>query len=91
MLIAQFVWEHLYILLQRKVDMNQVLKNPLTSALFSLSHVDAAMLSTPISALLTYLETKGTTAVPDKIAVQIIDAAFVFFTFTRISQLILAA
>ena len=91
MLIAQFVWEHLYISLQRKVDMNQVLKNPLTSVLFSLSHVDATMLSTLISALLTYLETKGTTAVPDKIAAQIIEAAFFFFTFTRISQLILAA
>ena len=58
--------------------MNQVLKNPLISAVFSLSRVDATMLSTPISALLTYLETKGTTAVPDKIAVQIIDAGFFF-------------
>ena len=66
----------LYMSLQRKVDMGQVLKYPLTPVPLSLSHVDGTMLSTPKSALLTYLETKGTVTTPDAIEVQIIDAAF---------------
>ena len=48
----------LYIWLQRKVDMAQVLKYPLTLVHLSLSHIDGTMLSTPKSALLIYLETK---------------------------------
>ena len=66
----------LYILLQRKVDMAQVLKYPLTPVTLSLRHVDGTMLSTPKSALLTHLGTKGTMTTPNKIDVQITDAAF---------------
>ena len=66
----------LHISLQRKVDMAQVLKYPLTPVPLSLSHVDGTMLSTPKSALLTYLETKGTMTTPDEIDAQIIDAVF---------------
>ena len=55
----------LYISLQEKVDMAQMLKYPLTRVPLSLSHVDGTMLSTPKSALLTFLGTKGTMATPD--------------------------
>ena len=81
----------IYISLQRKVDMAQVLKYLLNSFLLSLGHVDEAMLNTPKSALLTNLETKGVMTNPDKIDIQIIDADFFMFTFTRISQPILVA
>ena len=66
----------LYISLQRKVDIAQVLKYPLTPVPLSLSHVDETLLSTTKSALLTYLETKGSMTIPDEIDVQIIEAAF---------------
>ena len=59
-----------------KVDMAQVLKYPLTFVPLSLNHVYGTMLSTPKSALLTYLETKGTMATPDEIDFQITDAVF---------------
>ena len=55
--------------LQRKVDMTQVLNYPLTPVPLSLKHVDGMMIHTSKSALLTYLKTK-------KADVQIIDAAF---------------
>ena len=56
----------LYIL-QRKVDMAQVLKYPLTPVSLYLSHVDGTMLCTPKSALLTYLGTKGAMTTSDEI------------------------
>ena len=51
--------------------MAEVLKYPLTPVPLFFSHVDETMLSTPKSALLTYLETKGAMTTPDEI-----DAAF---------------
>ena len=47
----------LYVL-QRKVDMTQVLNYPLTPVPLSLKHVDGMMIHTSKSALLTYLKTK---------------------------------
>ena len=52
------------------------LKYPLTPVPLSLSHVNGTMLSTPKSVLFAYFETKGTMTTPDKIDVQIVDAAF---------------
>ena len=66
----------LYISFQRKVDMAQVLKYPLTPVPLSLSYADGTMLSTAIPAFLTYFETKGAMTTPDENDVQIIDAAF---------------
>ena len=66
----------LYLLLQRKVDMAQLLKHPLTLVPFSLTHVNGTMLSTPKLELLTYIEIKGAMTTPDETDVQIIDAAF---------------
>ena len=57
----------LYISLQRKVDIAQMVKYHLTPVSLSLSHVDWTMWSTPKSALLI---------TPDEIDVQIIDATF---------------
>ena len=56
--------------------MAQMVKYPLTSVPLSLFHVDGTMLSTPKSARLTYLETKGTITTPDETDVQITNAAF---------------
>ena len=53
-----------------------MVKYPLTSVPLSLIHVDGTMLSTPKSARLTYLETKGTITTPDETDVQITNVAF---------------
>ena len=66
----------LYLALQKKVDMIQLLTYLLTPIPMSLSNVDGSMLSTPKSKLMTYLESKAFSTTPDLINVQIIDAAF---------------
>ena len=66
----------LYMPLQRKVDMAQVLKYSLTPFPLSLSYVDGTMLNTPLPGRLRYLETKRARTTQDEIDVQIIDAAY---------------
>ena len=63
-------------ILQRKVDIAQVLRHPLTPVPLSFSHVDGTMLRTSKSAVLTYLEIKRAVTTRDEIDVQIMDTAF---------------
>ena len=64
----------LYLSLQRKIDMEEVLKYPLTPIPLSLSHVDGTMLKSTKSALLKNLESRVQTLTPTSI----IDASFFY-------------
>ena len=86
MLNARF-WRILCVL-QRKVDMTQVLNYPLAPVPLSLKHVDGMMIHTSKSALLTYLKTKKAMQPQMKLMFK---SLMQHFIFTRISQLILVA
>ena len=62
--------------LQAEVDMEQVLKYPLTPVPLSISHVDGTMQKTPKSKLLQELEKRVESSTPTKIDVTVIDAMF---------------
>ena len=65
----------LYLSMQQKIDITQVLKYPLTPVLLCLSQVNGAINSTPKSNLLNYIDSQFVT-VPPSIDWTIIDAAF---------------
>ena len=65
----------LYLSMQQKIDITQVLKYPLTPVLLCLSQVNGAINSTPKSNLLNYIDSQFVT-VPPSIDGTIIDAAF---------------
>lgn len=66
----------LYHALQAEVDMEQILKYPLTPVPLSMSHVDGTMMKTPKSKLLEELEKRIASSPPSKIDVTIIDGMF---------------
>ena len=66
----------LYLSLQTKIDMGEVLKYPLTPVPLSLCHVDGSMQKSPKAALMKHLETKVVSQPPLSIDVTIIDAMF---------------
>ena len=80
-LIRDLFGSILYISLQSKGDMAEVLKYPLTPVPLFFSHVDETMLSTPKSALLTYLETKGTRKTIKLMLKSLMQHFFFFFFF----------
>ena len=61
--------------LEKKVDMAEILKYPLTPFPLALSHTDGTMQKTPKSALMKHLENKVESTAPDTIDVTIVDAA----------------
>ena len=66
----------LYLSLQKKVDIGEVLKHPLTPVPLSLCHVDGSMQKSPKSALMKYLESKTMSQPPRSVNVKVIDAMF---------------
>jgi len=66
----------LYLSLQRKIDMEEVLSYPLTPIPLSLCHVDGNKQTTPKSTLLSVLEKRICSQPPPHIDVTIIDAMF---------------
>jgi hypothetical protein len=66
----------LHISLEKKVDLEEVLKYPLTPLPLSLCHMDGTMLQSPKSALLKYLEVQTQSQPPTEVDVTIIDAMF---------------
>ena len=68
----------LYASVEKRIDLAEVLKYPLTPVPLSLCHVDGTMLKTPKSALMQYLENKVKSNSPEHIDVTIIDASFYF-------------
>ncbi|XP_057306368.1 uncharacterized protein LOC130644684 [Hydractinia symbiolongicarpus] len=71
----------LYHSLQRKIDMAEVLKYPLTPVPLSLGHVDGKMQKTPKVKLLNELEAKVKTDDPNRVDVNIIDGMFFLHLF----------
>lgn len=66
----------LYLSLERKIDMGEVLKYPLTPVPLSLCHVDGTMQKSPKSALMKNLESRIVSEPPVSVDVTIIDAMF---------------
>ena len=66
----------LYLSLQKKVDMAEVLKYPLTPVPLALSHIDGTMQKTTKASLMKHLESKVVTINPTHIDTTIIDAMF---------------
>ena len=66
----------LFLALQRKIDMAEVLSFPLTPTPLSLSHADGTMLKTQKSKLMEELESRIFSEKPNHVDVTIIDAMF---------------
>ena len=66
----------LFLALQRKIDMGEVLKYPLTPVPLSLCDIDGSMLSTCKAALLKELEKRVKTVAPNSIDSIIVDGMF---------------
>ena len=69
----------LFLALKNKIDMVEVLKYPPTPVPLSLCHADGNMMKTSKSALLTYLESKVTTILPNDVQTTIIDGMFYLY------------
>ena len=76
----------LFLVLQRKIDMAEVLLFSLTAIPLSLSHADGTMLKTQKSKLMEKLEFRIFTEKPNHVDVTIIDAMFFFFICVKIYQ-----
>ena len=66
----------LYLALEKKVDMEEVLMYPLAPVPFSLCHIDGSMLKSPKSKLMAHLEKQAVNNHPQCIDSTIIDAMF---------------
>ena len=75
-LIRDLFGSILFLSLERKADMAEVLSYPLTPVPLSLSHVDGTMLKTKKSTLTSALEMKVITRPPDIVNETVIDASF---------------
>jgi hypothetical protein len=87
----------LYLSLEKKVDMAEVLTYPLTPLPLSLCHVDGIFHKTPKSVLLKYLESKVESQEPAHVDVTVIDAMFFLYlhlnlpaTFGGVARYLLA-
>ena len=87
----------LFLSLERKVDMAEVLSYPLTPVPLSLSHVDGTVLKTKKSTLTSTLEIKVITRPPDIVHETVIDASFFLYlqynlpsTFGQVAKVILS-
>lgn len=74
----------LYLSLEKKIDIAEVLSYPLTPLPLSLCHIDGSIQKTPKSALLKYLETKTDSMSPPNVDVQIIDAMFFLHLYSNL-------
>ena len=74
----------LYLSLEKKIDIGEVLKYPLTPYPLALSHVDGSMIKSPKSAVLKYLESKLVSEPPSSVDVTIIDAMFFLHLHTNL-------
>ena len=86
----------LFLALQRKIDMGEVLKYPLTPVPLSLCHIDGTMQKTQKSTLMTEIEKRTIMTDPMSVNVTIIDGLFFLYllqeppsTFGLISKYIL--
>ena len=75
-LLRDLLGSILYLSLQRKVDMREVLRYPLTPVPLSLCHIDGSMQKSPKSMLLKFLDSKIVSRSPTSINVTIIDVMF---------------
>ena len=87
----------LFLSLERKADMAEVLSYPLTPVPLSLSHVDGTVLKTKKSTLTSTLEIKVITRPPDIVYETVIDASFFLYlqynlpsTFGQVAKVILS-
>ena len=87
----------LFLSLERKADMAEVLSYPLTPVPLSLSHVDGTVLKTKKSTLTSTLEIKVITRPPDIVHETVIDASFFLYlqynlpsTFGQVAKVILS-
>ena len=78
-LIRDLFGSILFLSLERKADMAEVLSYPLTPVPLSLSHVDGAVLKTKKSTLTSTLEIKVITRPPDIVHETVIDASFFLY------------
>ena len=69
----------LNISLDRKIDMEEALSDPLTSIPLSLSHVDGSIHKTSKSETLNHLESKVISAEPKRMDVTIVGAIFFLY------------
>ena len=96
-LIRDLFGSILFLSLERKVDMAEVLSYPLIPVPLSLSHVDGTMLKTKKSTLTSALEMKVITRPPDIVHETVIDASFFVYlqynlpsTFGQVAKVILS-
>ena len=94
-LIRDLFGSILFLSLERKVDMAEVLSCPLTPVPLSLSHVNGTMLKTKKSTLTCALEIKVITKPPDIVHETVIDASFFLYlqynltsTFGQVAKVI---
>ena len=87
----------LFLSMERKVDMAEVLSYPLTPVPLSLSHVDGTVLKTKKSTLTSTLEIKVIKRPPDIVHETVIDASFFLYlqynlpsTFGQVAKVILS-
>ena len=87
----------LFLSLERKADMAEVLSYPLTPVPLSLSHVDGTVLKTKKSTLTSTLEIKVIKRPPDIVHETVIDASFFLYlqynlpsTFGQVAKVILS-
>ena len=78
-LIRDLFGSILFLSLERKADMAEVLSYPLTPVPLPLSHVDGAVLKTKKSTLTSTLEIKVITRPPDTVHETVIDASFFLY------------
>ena len=71
----------LVLFLQKKVDITEVLRYPLTPLPLSLCHTDGRIQSTPKSTLLNEIEARVTCVLPEYIDVIIVDGMFFVHLF----------
>ena len=87
----------MFLSLERKVDMTEVLSYPLTQVPLSLSHVYGTILKTKKSTLTSALEKKAITRPPDIAHETVIDTSFFLYlqhclpsTFGQVTKVILS-
>ena len=66
----------LFLALQRKIDMGEMLKFPLTPVRLCLAHIDGSMQKTPKSSVFKELETRAISEAPSNIDNLVIDGMF---------------
>ena len=74
----------LWIYLQKKIDMGEILKYPLTPIPLSLYYIEGTKMSTPKVALIHHLESYVITKEPRSIDISITDAIFLLYIYKNL-------